>query len=293
MFGFFNIHKRPGCTSHDIVYKVRKKLPPRLKVGHCGTLDPFAEGVLVLCLGPATRLTSFIQDRPKRYIAKITLGCTSTTDDPEGEITACPAAVPPTGEAVTAALEQFMGNIRQVPPAHSAVFINGQRAYDLARKGREVNMPTRSVRIDAIRLVRYDWPQVELDITCGGGTYIRAIARDLGVALGVGAYCSGLVRSEIGEFKLADGVDVRDLDASRHLIPPLAALGPMPRLTITEEQAHAISFGRRIRLTATPLPPMDTDIAVVTEAGELIALAKIDPDGPVLRQYMVFRKGPA
>ncbi len=291
MFGFFNIHKPPGCTSHDVVYKVRKRLPAGVKVGHCGTLDPFAEGVLVVCMGPATRLTSFVQDRPKRYLATITLGQTSTTADPEGEIIATPGATPPAAEAVQNALAAFRGQITQVPPAHSAVFINGQRAYDLARKGREVDMPTRSVRIDAMELVRYEWPILELDITCGGGTYIRAIARDLGEALGVGGYCSGLVRSEIGEFTLATAMDVRDVEA-RHLIAPLAAVSDMPRLTITEEQAHAISFGRRLRLTTAPLPPMDIEIAVVTEGGELIALAKIDPDGPVLRQHMVFRKEP-
>ncbi len=235
-FGFYNINKPAGPTSHDIVAQVRRQLSGQLgrkvKVGHTGTLDPFASGVLVIAIGPATRLADYVQAAPKRYAATVTLGATSTTDDVTGDITPAPATDAPgdapTREQIEAALRQFVGTIMQCPPAYSAVHVDGKRAYKLARKGEQVAPPARPVTVHDIRLVACDYPTVELDVLCGAGTYIRALARDLGAALGVGGYCSGLVRTAVGEFTVAAARDVDHLDAAGDLASPMTALAGMP-----------------------------------------------------------------
>ncbi|HOF19452.1 MAG TPA: tRNA pseudouridine(55) synthase TruB, partial [Phycisphaerae bacterium] len=164
MFGFFNLRKPAGPTSHDMVSAVRRLLPRGTRVGHAGTLDPFADGVLVICVGPAARLAEFVQAAPKRYRAVVTLGATSTTDDPEGEILPREPAPPPSPQDVRQAVARFVGEIPQTPPAHSAVLVNGHRAYKLARAGRELNLRPRVVAIHAIDVIRYDWPRLTLDV---------------------------------------------------------------------------------------------------------------------------------
>ena len=287
MFGFFNVSKPLGPTSHDIVAGVRRMLPRGTRLGHAGTLDPFAEGVLVLCAGPATRLAEHVQAQPKRYLARITLGATSTTDDVEGEITEGPSRQEPERRAVAEVLRRFVGEIRQVPPAHSAVHVNGRRAYELARKGEAVNLKPRRVAVHSIDVVRCDWPLVEIDVRCGAGTYIRALARDVGAALGVGGYCSGLTRTEVGPFRLDAAVKPDELEPARHLLGPLAALGTLQRIRLHERDERLLRLGRSVSLWPARASA-EARAAVVNRQGDLIAIARVDPDGRTLRPSKVF-----
>jgi len=251
MFGLLNVNKPPGPTSHDVVARVRRLLPRRTKVGHTGTLDPFAGGVLVLGVGPATRLAPHVSEGAKQYRAEVTFGATSTTDDVEGELTPTGAAVPREAD-LAAVLGEFVGQIDQVPPAHSAVHVDGRRAYELARRGEAVDLPARPVRIDALELLGCADGRAVIRIDCGKGTYIRALARDLGRRLGCGAYCSALTRTRVGPFTLAQA---RQLD----------------RLTVEN-------------LPAALLPAR---LAALTPAGGLIALCTADPTG-LIRPQKVF-----
>ena len=288
MFGLFNINKPAGPTSHDVINAIRRRLfqiGPRVKAGHAGTLDPFAGGVLVICVGPATRLVTYVQSQPKRYVAEITLGATSTTDDTEGEITQAADATAPPADAVSKAIAGFVGEIQQVPPAHSAVHVNGRRAYKLARAGQTPDLQPRPVKIRSIDLVRFEYPHLEIDVTCETGTYIRALARDIGAALGVGGYCSRLTRTAIGPFTIDLAVAPAELDPARDLLSPLAALENIPKITIDSQAVGHIAHGRNVELE-TQMPP--GEVAVLDAAGQLIAIAAIQDDGATGRPIKVF-----
>lgn len=208
--GILLVDKPAGWTSFDVVAKIRaqiraeyrargeKPTKRQLKVGHAGTLDPFATGLLVILLGDATKKAGEFLKLDKVYEATFRLGQTSTTGDPEGEMTDVSDKVP-TREEVEAALQQFIGEITQTPPAYSAIKINGQRAYKLAREGKEVEVPERMVRIYSIELTDYKYPNLKIRAHVGSGTYIRTLGEDIGVQLGTGAYCSELRRIRIGE----------------------------------------------------------------------------------------------
>ncbi len=214
------IDKPAGWTSFDVVAKIRgairrsytsKGLKPtkrQLKVGHAGTLDPFATGLLIVLLGDATKKADEFLKLDKVYEATITLGATSSTGDPEGEITPVSSEVP-TEETIEAALKQFVGEIQQRPPSFSAIKVNGQRAYKLARKGQEVEIPLRTVTIHSIELLSYSYPELKIRTHVGSGTYIRSLAVDVGGKLGTGAYCSQLRRTAIAGYGLkeAKGID--------------------------------------------------------------------------------------
>lgn len=293
MFGFLNVNKPPGPTSHDLVARVRRMLPHKTKVGHAGTLDPFAGGVLVLCVGPATRLACYVQKAPKRYRAEITLGATSSTDDGEGAIRAAPSGKPPPQPLVREALRRFVGDIEQVPPAHSAVHVGGRRAYQLARAGQDVELPARKVRIHELALVEYAWPSLTVDVRCGSGTYIRALARDVGASLEVGGYCSKLVRTAVGAFTLGKSIVPDELDAMRDLLSPLVALEDLPRLQVDATGAERIAMGQRVPVKAhavhsVGLGPRDMEIAALDEEGDLLALGTLDAEG-AFRPSKVFR----
>jgi tRNA pseudouridine55 synthase len=270
MFGLLNVNKPPGPTSYDVIRTVRQHLPRDVRIGHAGTLDPFADGVLVLCLGPATRLADCIQSQPKRYRVTCILGATSPTDDTEAASTPTPGALPPTPAELEAALAGFMGDIQQVPPAHSAVRVAGRRAYDHARAGEAVRLSARTVTVHAIECVEYAWPRLVLEIACGAGTYIRAIVRDLGAALGVGAYACGLTRTAIGPFALAEAVAPEALDLAADLIAPRRAVEHLPAVTAETEQIAQLRQGHALRIPAAPIAEL---LAVLDAAGELLALA--------------------
>lgn len=205
MNGFLVIDKPAGMTSRDVVNRAQRWLPRGTKVGHAGTLDPLATGVLVLCVGAATKLVERVQAMGKTYRTRVLLGFTSTTDDADGTLTPSPAGDVPTEAQVRDVLPQFVGEIQQVPPAVSALKIDGQRAYDLVRRGAEVKMVARPVRVDAIRLLAYEWPHLDLEIDCGKGTYVRSIARDVGEKLACGGLVQTLRRTRTGVFAVEKG----------------------------------------------------------------------------------------
>ncbi len=276
MFGFINIHKPVGPTSHDIVNQVRLPIRKLAKVGHAGTLDPFASGVLVVCVGPAVRLAEYVQRQPKRYTAQITLGATSDTDDITGQV--LPSAkfeVRSAKEEVEDVLKRFVGVIQQIPPAHSAVHVAGRRAYQLAREGETLHLPPRPVTIHDIQLLRYDWPVVEIDVHCGSGTYIRSIARDVGEALGVGGYCSALVRTAVGPFTLDNAVPLEDVNLTRDLLPATMALD-IPLVYLDDEQAGRIRYGKTVTPSAGAEMLQAEEVALLDPSGHLLALAKPD-----------------
>ena len=202
--GLLIIDKHLGPTSMQICANIRYRLrragaPKRIKVGHAGTLDPLATGVLVVLIGKATKLVPRYMGQPKKYDATIDLSHLSTTDDAEGELTSVTPPSIPTRADIESAAANFVGTIQQRPPAYSAINIDGRRAYDLARKGHEVIIPARPVEIQAIRITAYEWPMLTLSIDCGKGTYIRSLARDLGAALSVGGYLTALRRTAVGD----------------------------------------------------------------------------------------------
>ncbi len=215
--GILLIDKPAGWTSFDVVAKIRGKIrrsytdkgekptKRQLKVGHAGTLDPFATGLLVILLGDATKKATEFLKLDKVYEAEITLGQTSTTGDPEGEITTTPQNPNLQGLAlqrVEEVLAGFVGEITQRPPIFSAIKINGQRAYKLARDGKEVEIPERTVTIHSLELLEYDYPRLKIRTHVGSGTYIRSLAVDIGTALGTGAYCSALRRTQIADWQV-------------------------------------------------------------------------------------------
>lgn len=200
MNGLLVIDKPAGMTSRDAVNRIQRLLTRGTKIGHTGTLDPLATGVLVLCIGRATKLADHIQAMGKTYNTRIRLGAVSDTDDADGKTVVAPDALPPTLEAIHELLSGFLGNIEQLPPSYSALKVGGRRAYDLARRGQEVKLEPRIVRIDRIDLLQYDWPYIDLEIDCGKGTYIRSIARDLGLRLGTGGLVQMLRRTRVGPF---------------------------------------------------------------------------------------------
>ena len=199
------VDKPAGMTSFGAVARVRRILSQReghkVKVGHTGTLDPFATGLLILLAGKATKKAPELTKKDKVYEATIRLGETSTTGDPEGEITVTGAELP-SEEQIAEVLKQFTGKTEQRPPIFSAIKINGERAYKLARKGQEVEMPTRTVEIYSIEQISYSKPELQIRTHVSSGTYIRTLAEDIGKALGCGAYCSQLRRTQIADYKI-------------------------------------------------------------------------------------------
>jgi len=289
--GLLNLNKPTGLTSRKVVDQV-VRIAPRVKVGDAGTLDPMASGVLVVCLGPATRLIECVQRMAKTYEATIRLGARSDTLDVEGDVVEAENPPIPDEGAVRAALAGQVGEILQRPPEYSALWVKGRRAHELARAGHAVELEPRVVRIDRIELLNYEWPRLELAIDCGGGTYIRSIARDVGEILGCGAVLERLVRSRIGHFTLETAVDPSTLtpeSLASHLRPPREAVAGMPSLTLhSEDHVLAISQGKSLpaeALSVSSLPP--GQLALLTPDGRLAALAEADPTRGTIHPFKV------
>jgi len=199
--GVLIIDKPAGLTSMQAVARVRRRAGGA-KSGHAGTLDPLATGVLVIAIGRATKIIEQLMATDKRYRTTIDLSAFTATDDGEGERTEVEVAAPPSQEHILAALKKFAGDIMQTPPAFSAMKVGGRRAYAIARRGEDVEIPPRPVIIHSIALVNFAWPHITIDVHCGKGTYIRSLARDLGLALGTGGHCRTLTRTAVGPFTL-------------------------------------------------------------------------------------------
>lgn len=227
--GIINLNKPLGITSAKAVYRVRKITQER-KSGHAGTLDPEASGVLVVCLGKATKLVERLMDQPKVYRAIARLDLTSPSYDSEGETTPVNVAEPPSTEAVARVIASFEGTIKQVPPAVSALKIKGMPAYKLARKNRPIELEPRMVQVYWTHLHRYAFPEVEFEVCCGRGTYVRALIRDLGAALCTGGCLTALTRTQVGPFKRSEGWTFEAMEAATSIDEYLIGLEACERL---------------------------------------------------------------
>ncbi len=288
--GLLVLDKPGGVTSRDAVNRALRWFPRGTRMGHTGTLDPLATGVLVLCLGAATRLTEYVQRMGKTYRAGVRLGARSDTDDADGTVTPVAPAAPPAAAAVTAALAGFVGEIDQTPPVFSAAKVAGRRAYDLARQGHDVDLRPRKVHIYGIDVLHYEHPRLELEIRCGKGTYIRSLARDLGERLGCGALVQTLRRTCVGPFAAEDAVppDADAATARARLRPVEEAVAELPRVVLSAADVRRMCQG-----PAVPMARGDGETAVFDEAGRLIATAAWDATRRVLRPDKVLRRGPA
>ena len=290
MRGFLNINKPLDWTSHDVVARIRgraRDMGRRVKVGHAGTLDPLAAGVLVVCLGAATRLSDYLMRGGKTYRAEITLGKTTDTYDGSGAVLSNADSSHITREDIVAALPRFIGAIQQLPPMHSAVKMGGKKLYELARQGKSIERKPRAITIHSIQILRWESPIVDLEIVCGAGTYIRSLAHDLGAALGVGAYLSGLTRAASGSFTLADSVNLESLltldDWRPHIVSPYCALADHPRLTLATDDILRLRNGQFI--------PRESDctarrVFAFDSQRELVAI--LQPRGERWKPHKVF-----
>jgi len=297
--GLLNLNKPAGMTSRQVVDCIQRLVRPA-KAGHAGTLDPLATGVLVVCVGPATRLIEYVQQMPKVYLGTFLLGRQSPTEDIEGEVTELQNPPVPTEVQVAAAARALCGRIEQRPPAFSALKVRGRRAYELARQGKHVELTPRTVRVDRIEVRAYEYPQLTLEVECGGGTYVRSLGRDLAASLGTAAVMAALQRTAVGGFRVAEAADPQQItreNLGKHLLPPLRAVERLPRVELSAAEIARVGNGLSIQRdivqggtggsptsaehgqTSCPCHPRQ-EIAAVDENGRLVAI--LTPRGPGL-----------
>lgn len=276
MNGFLNLLKPPGMTSHDVVQQVRRICQTRA-VGHTGTLDPAAAGVLVLTVGYATRLGEFLSESEKAYRAEITLGLRTDTADAEGAIISSASTAEVTEQAVRQALQALTGEIVMRPPAHSAVRVGGKHLYERARAGEQVEAPERTVYITSLDLLEFvpgEQALVRIDVVCSKGTYIRSLAEMLGQVLGCGGYLSALLRTRVGSHRLDQAVTLEQLaaDPTASLLDPASALPHLPVVSVSNQEAAALRHGQSValRVTLAPGPAL-----VLGPDRELLCLAEV------------------
>jgi len=277
--GVLVVDKTVGMTSHDVVQIIRKGSTIK-RAGHTGTLDPRASGVLVVLLGPAVRLSEYVSASDKRYQAVIMLGTTTDTYDADGRTTSS-APVNISEEEFNNELQKFVGQIEQVPPPYSAVKVHGQKAYDIARRGEEVELAPRIIHVYSLELLEWAPPEVVIDVYCSSGTYVRSLVNDLGSRLGCGATLSGLRRTKSGRFTLRDAVPLRKLNEAfadgswyQYLIPAAEALSDWPMIELNDQEVDSIKHGIRI-------PAVDAKqqkVCGVSGQGELVALLELDAE---------------
>jgi tRNA pseudouridine55 synthase len=266
------VDKPAGPTSHDVVRDIRRRLPRGTKVGHAGTLDPFATGLLVILAGRATRLADRVARREKSYLATVRLGARSETGDPEGPIT--PGSAVPGHEAIYAAVAELAEVRRQRVPLYSAVHVDGRRLYEAARSGERPQTPERDIHIHRLAVVEIttDPPTVTLDVEVSKGTYVRQLSVDLGELLGCGAYCLALRRTAVGPLTVVDAVPP-DRVPNATPLPLTTLLADMPTLALTAQQVDAVTHGRAVTVSAAP-----GELAVVDMNGQLVAIGRSDGD---------------
>jgi tRNA pseudouridine55 synthase len=290
--GILLVDKPGGMTSHDVVARARRSLGTR-KIGHAGTLDPMATGLLVLGVGPATRLLTYLVGLDKTYLATIRLGVATDSDDADGEVTGRTDATQVADAAIRAGIEALTGEISQVPSTVSAIKVDGRRAYDLARAGETVELKARAVtvsRFDVLASRRGDGV-IDLDVVvdCSSGTYIRALARDLGAGLGVGGHLTALRRSRIGVFDIAAAATPDDIAVDALMTPTAAAERVMPRLDVDADQARDLRHGKRLSGAGTDAPA--GPIAAVDPMGRLVGV--LERRGADLKSAMNLAEDPA
>lgn len=276
--GVLNIDKPAGMTSHDVVNRVRRAASTR-RVGHAGTLDPLATGVLLVCVGRATRLVEYLVGQPKVYEATIRLGQTTNTYDADGEVIAeRPLTFTP--QDLENALTQFRGEIEQVPPMFSAIKQDGQPLYKLARQGKEVARKTRQVTIDELSVLEWNAPHLTVRVVCSSGTYIRSLAHDLGEVLDCGGHITILRRTAVGDFGVNTAVSLNDLTSDNiasWLLPLNTAVAHLPRLDLTTQESDDLLQGKQI---SSPPPHTPQTIArAYNPQAEFIGVVTATNDG--------------
>lgn len=279
MIGFINLRKPQGPTSRDLVNQVQRLVRP-LKVGHAGTLDPLATGVLVVAVGQATRLIEYVQRHPKTYVGEFLLGRTSPTEDTTGDIEELPDSPIPNIDELRGAASLLTGRIWQRPPSYSALKVQGQRAYDLARRNIDVDVPPREIEVHRLEIECYAYPRLVLSVECGSGTYVRSLGRDLAALVGTSAVMSALTRTSVGPFALDEATDPANLNRTvmaHSLLPPAWAIGDMPRVMFDDTQCRLLAQGQWLPCTLPNGP--DSEIAVLDCQGRLVAIAIQDRTG--------------
>ena len=282
LFGFLNVYKPKGMTSHDVVGRLRRVTKIK-QIGHTGTLDPFATGVLPICIGKSTRLIEYLED-DKEYLATVQFGKNTDTYDLDGEVVATFDKKVSEVE-VRLGLKSFEGEISQMPPIYSAIKVNGKKLYDYARAGQEVEIKPRTVFISKIELVAFNQEKQEakLLVACSKGTYIRSIAYDLGQNLGCGAYLSVLERTKAGRFNIENTVRLEDLSEKdlvcKHLINPLEVLN-YPTYELSDSDRQRVSHGMSI----TNRGFNDADIVFLLKSGKIYAIGKVEQDKVLVKK---------
>lgn len=291
IFGLLNLHKPVGCTSRWLVDFVSRATGVK-KIGHAGTLDPLASGVLVLCLGPATRLVEYVQAGTKVYQAQVTLGVSTTSYDREGEVVSTRPVPPLAADDVQALLARYVGDIVQQPPAFSAVKVDGVAAYRRARRGQVLDLALRTVHLSQLQLLQWNPPHFTVEIHCSPGTYVRSLAHDWGEALGCGAHLSGLIRLASGHFRLEDSVQPETLaEAARagawqqYLLAPDEAVRDLVAVNCDEAAASTLQHGNAIHC---PSAPATLTGRAYDPHGRFIALVVYDADHQQWRPHKVF-----
>lgn len=296
MDGFLNVLKSPGMTSHDVVNWVRRLVGEK-RVGHTGTLDPDVPGVLAVGIGQAVRLNEYLLDADKAYRAEITFGISTDSGDASGVVTGDQPAPQISRSELATALASFIGDCDQIPPMISAVQVKGQRLYDIARAGGEVERKPKRVRIQSLDLLKFwagDYPRALFDITCSKGTYVRTLCEDIGRRLGVGAHMSYLVRTRSGPFALADAepLTVMADDVGKYLLPMAAAIPGVPCLTLAADRVPQVFSGILPETSWFDAEPLPERAGLCSPDGRLIALVERDTrrDRPY-RYLKVFGRG--
>ncbi len=276
--GVLVVDKPVGLTSHDVVQIIRRGTNIH-RAGHTGTLDPRASGVLVVLVGPAVRLSEYVSASDKRYQATVHLGSTTDTFDSEGKITSSGSVENISEEQFENALQQFIGEIQQIPPPYSAIKVQGRKAYEMAREGEDVELQPRTIQVYSLELLEWNPPEAVIDVFCSSGTYVRSLANDLGLALGCGAHLVGLRRTKSGRFTLRDAVPLRRLQESFHvgdwykfLIPAAEALGDWHMVELDGDQVELIRHGHRIIAAGAE----KGWVRGISQQGDLVALMELD-----------------
>lgn len=281
-FGFLNVYKPKGITSHDVVARLRRVTKIK-QIGHTGTLDPFATGVLPICIGKATRLIEYLED-DKEYLATVQFGKNTDTYDLEGEVVATFDKTVYRQE-VEQALKSFEGEISQVPPIYSAIKVNGKKLYDYARAGQEVEIKPRVVNISKIKLVDFneETQEAKIIVACSKGTYIRSIAYDLGKILGCGAYLTALERTKAGNFSVENSINLDDFSEKsivcKHLINPLDVMN-YPTHELSDSDKDRVLHGMAI----TNRGFNDSDIVILAKSGKIYAIGMVEQDKVLVKK---------
>ncbi len=287
MFGILNINKRTGWTSRDVVNRVHRFVQPA-KAGHAGTLDPLATGVLIVAVGQATRLVEYAHRLPKFYRATFQLGRRSPSDDVDTQVELLEHVPVPSREQLESALSDFTGVIQQCPPVFSAIHVAGQRSYKLARRGETVELKPRPVTIHSLELIRYQYPELVLDIRCGSGTYVRALGRDLAESLETAAVMTALERKSIGNLDVSTAIDVDEIEdrIEQVLLSPRHLVDAITWISLSDEEVLELHHGRTISRQEQRIEPArwpdehsSRDIAGIDRTGRVVAILQATPDG--------------